>query len=489
MANVAFVRKDLKIFLKIYKLIRDCLLGENQVKKRTTDYLPRPNADDVSDENAARYSGYLERAVFYNVTGRTLGGMVGQIFIREPVIELPSQLDIIIEDANGSGISLVQSSKKAVGFVLGYGRAGLFTDYPDTGGSVTVKDLEDGDIRPTINLYAPWRIINWRTTLRGAKSILSLVVLSEMYVADDDGFEMKELEQFRVLRLGPSPENKAFPIEENVAKFTVEIWKSTDGAFAISETYQPKDSSGDYLLEIPFTFIGSENNDVEIDKAPLDDIASLNIAHYRNSADYEESSFIVGQPTPYFTGLTQEWVDGVLKGVITLGSRAAIPLPTGATAGLLQAAANIMPFEAMGHKENQMVALGAKLVEQKSVQRTATEANIEEASENSILSSSAKNVSEAYKFALEKCTEFMGLASEKITFELNTDFDLSSMTSEERSQVIAEWQGGALTFGEMRTALRKAGIATLDDEEAKAKIDAELDLDLDDDPKDKGADK
>lgn len=474
MPNVTFVRKDLKALLPLYYLIRDCIDGEVKVKKAKTKYLPKPNAEDESDENVKRYDAYLERAVFYNVSSRTLRGLVGQVFLREPVVEVPSLLDIVVEDANGGGVNIVQSSKKAVGYVLSHGRAGLFVDYPATEGVVSRAQLESGDIRPTINIYAPWRIINWRTISRGAKEILSLVVLSETYIDSDDGFEMKEVEQFRVLRLGKSDENGEEGIEEGEI-YTVEIWRKSGGKFGISEAYQPRDSSGATLKEIPFTFIGSENNDVEIDNPPLYDLASLNIAHYRNSADYEESCFIVGQPTPYFSGLSEEWVKNVMGGTVTLGSRGAVPLPEGGSAGLLQANENTMPKEGMEHKERQMVALGAKLVEQKSVQRTATEADIEATSESSTLASSAKNVSAAYTWGLEWCAVFAGTTETGIKFELNTDFDLATMTSQERAQVISEWQSGAITFREMRENLRKSGVATLDDEEAKEQIDNELD--------------
>jgi hypothetical protein len=146
-------------------------------------------------------------------------------------------------------------------------------------------------------------------------------------------------------------------------------------------------------------FIGSENNDANPDNPNMYDLASLNIAHYRNSADYEEACYIVGQPTPVLTGLTEQWYKDILGGCVNFGSRGGIPLPVGASADLLQASENTMIKEAMEIKERQMVALGAKLVEQKQVQRTAFETKVEATSEGSILSSSAKNVSNAFVWA------------------------------------------------------------------------------------------
>jgi hypothetical protein len=471
MPNVKHICSEIQPYLEIYRTIRDCINGQKKVKDAGDLYLPRPNAYDTSNENLARYRAYLERAVFYNVTGRTLAGLTGEIYKREPVIEVPENMKAIVENADGAGINLTQLSKKSSGYVLAYGRSGIFIDYPRTEGSVSRAELEAGDIRPTINAYAPYEIVNWRTTTRGAKEILSLVVLKEKYINCDDGFEYKVGESYRVLRLG-TVEDAMNGTEAN-GVYNVEIWRDRGKDMGVEEAYTPTGADGQPFREIPFIFIGSENNDQEIDKPPLYDMAVLNIAHYRNSADYEESSFIVGQPTPYFSGLTENWVSTVLKGEIQLGSRAAVPLPENGTAGLLQAKENIMPKEAMDHKEKQMLALGAKLVEQREIRRTATETVIQSASETSILTSSAKNVSEAYTRALEICQLFVGTSEGEVKFELNTEFQISSMSYQERLQLMQEWQAGLLAFPEAREALKKVGVATLDKEEAEKVIEEE----------------
>jgi len=473
MPNVAFIRPELSKLLPQYYLIRDCLSGEPTIKGARTVYLPMPNAEDQSKENKARYDSYLKRAVFYNVTRRTLNGLVGQVFMRDPVVKVPSLLNPIVENASGTGVSLLQQSKKALSLTLAYSRAGLLVDYPEVPeGGATIADLEAGRVRPTITTYSPQEIINWRLTERGAEEILSLVVLAESYTFADDGFEMKNAAQFRVLKL-----------DEN-GEYVMEVWsepqpsawdgsKTPKGNFQLSKVLRPRGADGLPLREIPFSFVGSENNDPQPDNPNLYDLASINVAHYRNSADYEESCFIVGQPTPVLTGLTEEWVKDVLKGTVAFGSRGGIPLPVGGDAKLLQATENTMIKEAMEAKERQMVALGAKLVEQKQVQRTAFEAKVEATSEGSTLSSTAKNVQAAYVWALKWCAKFVGVPDTAITFELNTDFDIARMTPEERAQAIKEWQGGAITFEEMRAVLRKSGTATEEDEQAKTKIAAE----------------
>lgn len=459
--NVDYVREEVLLELGKWEKIDDCLAGEVAVKGKTTKYLPKPNPEDDSEENRLRYDSYRERAVFYNVTRRTLDGLVGQVFMRDPVVEIPEPLKILLLDVDGGGVSLDQQAKKCLRYVMGPGRAGLLSDYPIVEGDTTKLDQERGFIRPTITLYRANQIINWRTITVGARKLLSLIVLREAYSLKDDGFCAEMAPQWRVLKLVKNPEGALI--------YTVEIWREKNAE--PFQVFVPADASGTPFDEIPFTFVGSMNNDAEVDESPLFDLASLNIGHYRNSADYEESCYICGQPTPYFAGLTKQWVDEVFKGKVMLGSRAAVPLPQGGTAGLLQVDTNTMPFEAMEHKERQMVALGAKLVDQKSVQRTLGEAQMETSAETSILATAAKNVAAAYTVGIKFCARFTGAPEEKILYELNTDFPAARMTPDERAQLISEWQTGGISYTEMRRHLRKAGVATQKDEIARAEAE------------------
>jgi len=171
------------------------------------------------------------------------------------------------------------------------------------------------------------------------------------------------------------------------------------------------------------------------------------------------------------TGLDQSWVDDVLKGQVHLGSRSAVPLPEGGSMGLVQASANSMPKEAMDTKERQMVALGAKLVENKNVQRTATEAGMDNASETSVLASAANNTAEAFRKALKWCMEFVGTSGE-VDFSLHTDFVNHTLNPQEQGALLSLWQNDVLTWDELRDNLKKASIAELANDEARDIIDA-----------------
>ena len=469
---VSHISRHLHNMRAQYELIADCLGGEKRIKYRRTLYLPMVRPEDISRENIKRYENFLRRAIFYNVAERTLEGLLGQIFMRDPQPDgVPTQLDPVIADANGEGVSLDQLAQKATKLDIAYGRAGLWVDYPPTTGATTVAQQNSGEIRATVHLYEPYKIINWHHKKVGAKKILDMVVLEEEYEAPvlDNIYASELKRQWRVLLLDSTKNNI----------YTVTVYREdAPNSPAIIEGqiqyFEPVDASGNNLTKLPFKFLGVNANDPDMDEPPMYSICSINIGHYRNSADYEESIHIHGQATPWAAGLTQSWLDDVLHGSLDFGAHGGIPLPTGATIGMLQAEANGIAKEAMDGKERQMVALGAKLVQQVEVQRTATEADQENTSEASVLSKIAKNVSAGFEWALGICGQFTipGFNPDKnhIKYSLNSEFDLVSLSAQERQELVAEWNAGAISWTEMRASLKQAGIATQENEIAKAEI-------------------
>lgn len=492
--GVEFVRYELERIAPDYQLLADCLEGERAVKGMVDNdvsshagvgvyatpralyrlgnvvnaaaarrYLPQPNATDSSDENASRYDAYVTRAMFYNATGRTLGGYLGQLFQRPPVVEVPEGLSVLAEDATGERVDLVQLMKETVAYVLPYGRAGLLADYPMVKGGLTKAERESGMVRPILRTYAPWNITNWRERQIGSARILELVVLREEYtIVAEDGFEMETHWQYRELALDDNGE------------YGVRIWRKDgdEGDYRVWRDWVwPTDAKGARFKRIPFFFIGSSNNDPKMDRPPFLDIAKVNISHYHNSADYEEACYMCGQPTPVFSGVTQEWYNEVLHGQIYLGSRASVALPEGGTAMLLQASANMMPFEAMQHKEKLLITLGARIAEKPDVMRTATEATLSAVETHSPLLSTAANVASAYVDALKVCAAFSGIESTAIKVEIMSEVTLQMLSTAEHQQQREDFIAGILTFEEIRHNLRRAGVATMPDADARTHYD------------------
>ena len=473
MPNVKFTRQEVRDATPEWTLVSDCVKGQEKVKSKGELYLPKPTGDLDPSYALERYNAYLTRASYYNATGRTTSGLVGQVFSKPPEIEITGPLEQYLSDIDGAGTSLVQQSKVTLQQNVSTGHGGLLVDYPNARGKVaTLADTQSKRLRPRILNVEATRIINWRMVNIGGESKLEMVMITEDKAITDDGYEIKLEPRWRELRLNQS---------EDGLFVTVTVWKQNDGEspnnvedFIIESGPDKLIADGKDMDTIPFVFFGALNNEPTIDKPPMLDLANINIAHYRNSADYEESIFIVGQPTPVFTGLTQDWVNNNIAGKVILGSRSAIGLPEGATAELLQASPNSMPYEGMKQKEEQMKSIGAKLIEPGFTKTTATQVLVDASSESSILTTATENVSVAYTVALGFFAKFLGGSEPTITFELNTDYDVDRMDAQERAQLLLEWQGGAITWEEMRGSLRLAGVATEEDDIAKSQIAREI---------------
>lgn len=446
-----------------WRAIDDAVAGQAAIKDGGELYLPRPNPADKSKEAADRYQQYLKRAVYYNIPRRTVETLVGAAFRKRPVLdEIPARLEIVGDDIDGAGVSIYQQSQAALCGVLAVGRAGLLVDYPQTAGGASVADLESGAIRPTVVLYRARDIINWRTTRVGARNLLSLVVLAETHSVFD-GFIESHQRQYRVLRLTD-------------AGYQQEVWRKNETSGEWELVGGPAtilDSAGRPWTEIPFAFVGATNNDHNVDESPLEDIANIAIAHYRNSADYEEAAFLCGQPQPWINGLSEEWRDWMQTQGLYLGSRSPILLPAGGAFDIAQAAPNMTAMEAMAHKEQIMAALGARLLTPGGAVKTATQAQGEQEAEHSVLSLAASNVSEAYTKALQWMGMFIG--AEGGSYKINQEFTAPTIDPNMLANQLAAVLAGQMPQSQFWRNLKAAGLMDpeADDEDLREELSAQ----------------
>jgi hypothetical protein len=467
MADVSTPNSEFTKAEQRWRLIEDACAGEDAVKAAGEKYLPTLNPTDKGTENRLRNEDYRKRAVYYNASGRTLRSLTGLAFVKSPEITVPAALDAVKEDADGAGQTLIQHMHATLSQVLKTGRAGLLTDFPKTEKPTSRADEVTNGIRPTVTFYDALSIINWRTTKIGAEVKLSLVVLSETHI-EPDGFAEKEVPQFRVLRL-------------DAGLYSVELWrKKKDDAtgkedWVIHDQFAPVDGASTRLDFIPFTFVGSENNGTAVNPAPMYDIASLNLAHYRNSADYEDSAHLCGQPQIVIAGLDEQWRDHLEKSGIYLGSRAILPLPTGANANMLQASPNTLCKEAMDSKEKQLASLGARLLTADSSSvKTATQQSSEDATAHSVLSLCCDNVSAAYKLTLTWVGVFANVTGDPAV-GIPTEFTKFTIASDELNSIMHGVQSGLIPKSDFWSRLRQAGV--IDPEKTDDEIREELESD------------
>ena len=391
----------------------------------------------------AKYVNYLFRSLFFGFTRRTLNAAVGALFRKPPQVALPPQIEYLINNTDGAGMGLVQQAKELANGVWRHGRAGLLVELPRSYGPSSVAQLQ-GCMGPGFMLYDHYSVINWKTTGEGAQERLSLVVLREEFDQDPDGFAHKKGERYRVLRLVDGA-------------YVQQVW-TQDGDGWLYEEFFPTEG-GQLMGNIPFYPCGSANNSIHVQPLPLEDMCEVNLAHYRNSADLEESGHICGQPT--LVVAPGQTMDGdqfaqANPGGVVIGSTRGINVGAGGSAELLQAAENSMIRQMMLDKEQQAIMIGAQLITQGSNQ-TAEAARIGSASDSSVMATIADNISDAYFDALRQCALFVGANADDVQFTINRDFWARPMTAQDRQVWAADVMSGTLPMTAYYAALRRAG--------------------------------
>ncbi|EKY3200679.1 DUF4055 domain-containing protein [Cronobacter turicensis] len=433
--DITFERPEHRAACELWTMVRDVCRGSDAIKRKGSVYLPMLDPTDKSARNRKRNEDYRARAVFYTITGNTKIGLLGMAFRKDPTFSAPEKLGYLVDNADGAGTSIYQQSQSVLENVLEAGRHGLYVDY-----------AEDGE-RAIILSYQAENIINWRTERINGRNHLVLVVLREC-VEIPDGYGYKDLIQYRELAL-------------ERGRFVCRVWRRSgetrSGPYEISSEYYPRPKGEQYWDEIPFTFVGAQNNDETIDESPLAALAEINLGHYRNSADYEDSVFFCGQIQPWISGLDTLWRDNLEKQKVKVGSRSPLLLPKEGSFGYAQAQPNMLAKEAMDSKRDYMIALGARLIEQNGSTKTATQASGEQSASTSVLGICVSNVSEAYSRVANWCSRYMG-QKQNAKYAVNQEFIARVADSGMISAIVSAWQTGALRDTDMVRVLQRLDI-------------------------------
>lgn len=383
-------------------------------------------AVDLSD--TIRSTQYREDAILTNFTRLTKEGLTGLVFRKDGRYAIPAELEYMEDDATGYMLGLNQLSQKIIGEVLETGRYGLLVDVVDN----------VAQIKP----YVAESIINWRYN---EQHKLVLVVLKEcLDGVGEDGFSWKQIVQYRALMLQDG-------------QYIQAIYDNTGELVSV---VTPTDYNGVAFDRIPFVFVGAENNDAYVDNIPLYDLTMLNLGHYKASADLMESMFICGQPVPVVnTGLMGEeaFRDANPNGLV-IGSRRGVVLSEGGDFKIVQVGANTLPQQVMVDIERQAAAIGARLISPAGGRETAEAARIRYGSQNSVLYTITKNISQAIEQCIWYASMYMMESPVYVEYQLNDQFYEESADPQLIAQQIMLLDRGLMSGSEIRENLQRAGV-------------------------------
>lgn len=458
--------------LPCWQMMNDVCNGEQAVKDKRQLYLPMPNPNDTSSENKERYKQYLQRAVFLEVTKDTLDKYTGQAFATDPVLTVDDELNYLKYDADGNGVTIYQVAQQMFIAQMQYGRCGLLVEFSQSLPDLSQQDVEQFDLTAKIKLYDAFSIVNWQVS----NNQLTMLVLKETVekINDKDPFVSEQKEQYRHLFL------------DDNGKCAVQVWQEIDRKWqVVGDVLYPTDNKGNELNFIPFVVVGSDTNSWAVQSVPLESLARLNLAHYRNSADYEDSVFRCGQAQPVLTGVSNDRLRYFEEKGIFIGSATALMLEAGGNFQFVQASANSLASEAMEKKYTNMLHLGAKLVEPSSANKTATQASQDSSVQNSVASMCIVNLNEAMQRALQMIYRLYNKPFVNVLFKAKQEFSSPIADSGVLQTLSTLVQAGFAPKSVIYDYLRSHNLinAELSDDDIAGMIESDLPLGYIDDTK------
>lgn len=446
--------------------LRDVIAGQEAIHKAGVKYLPMLSGQSVDD-----YKAYLKRALFYGATARTVDGLSGMVFRKDPQIKIPAGVEAFKDDITLDGMSLLGFAEEIVDDAIAVGRAGILVDHPTVGEGTTKAVAEAANIRPFLKHYAAENIFNWKVEGRNNAQVLTQVRLWEMRAVGSDEFDEAVEKQIRVLDLEPVTNRyrQRIFIEDKKAGEVNKVWVQLGADVFPLMNGAPIDF-------IPFYFVGVKNGTAKTEKPPLIDLANVNLSHYVSTADLEHGAHFTGLPTAVITGHAEDETDKGQEYRIGAATAWIFPNP--------ETKVEYLEFQGQGleslekrieKKEQQMAFLGARMLtpEKKSAE-TAETAQIHRMGEISVLSSLAGSVSASIEAALMFMAKWSGNDGE-VSFALNKDFIGAAMTPQELEALLKAWQAGGIAFADLLENLKRGEIVRDDRtaEEIRSEVETE----------------
>lgn len=495
----AWAHPQVRYWGPTWTVIRDCLLGDQEIKDKAEVYLPR-----MADMDDDEYNRYLDAAVFFNMTARTVNALVGTIFQRLPKLEgVPKKLEEAMAKAIWNGVSLNSFLTNAAEGLIAMGRYGVLVDMPADGGTPFIRgydceNIVDWQMDWVNGRYVPVQIIlrefieiNTRTVgeIRKYKIIyrvLSLDMGGQQLITTPSNTNPTLSEQsvevvgthLSVIKTngGSLPIQASPVVEERADPVYRQYIYTVDNITSPLNTVTPEivtpTNRGNTLDFIPFMFIGAKDNTTEVDRPPAADIARLNLAHYRAYAHLEHGRYYCAMPIYYVQVMPHSE-----KAEYILGPSRVWEVAAGEKPGILEFNGQGLKFleSSLQQKEEQIAMIGGRLAGglARSVSESDNQAQIKESNERALLTKVINNLQDGMAEALKWWAWWQDQPEAKPTVDLNAEFIFDNLGAREIRAAHQMYADGVIPVTVLHQYLQKAGLVPewMDADEFKSMLD------------------
>jgi len=391
------------------QIVRDVNAGNERIRECAQTYLPQDPGED-----AKNYQIRLERSVFFNVFAKTVQGLTGFVFSKDPTLgeDVPAIIETHAENIDLAGAHIDVFVRDLFQDALVAGHAAILVEYPATGGSQSHRD-EQGPAAPIRPYWVPIKkddIVSWRTAVIDGRTVLTQLVIRECGTVPSGEFGEQEQTRYRVFFV------------DDAGNVRFRLLEITDR----KEVREVEAGSYPTQVEIPVAeIITSGRQSLFESQPPLLDLAYLNIAHYQQWSDRATSMHKTCVPIYVETG-----TDPNEEGPLVIGPNTARRFTNpdadakyvthdGAALGECR--------QALDELKSDMAVLGlAMLSPQKRVAETADAKRIDKAASDSQLGVSARGLQDGIERALGFHARYLKLPDGG-SIEINRDFEATVM--------------------------------------------------------------
>ncbi len=277
MVHAVRKQSDAAAALNKYCDLIDALLGGTDAMRAAGKlYLPQwPGEDDKA--HATR----LAVATLFPAYQRTIEVLGAKPFSKPVTFgkDVPAKIQKLCEDVDRQGRNLHAFLAEVGQEALGYGFSGILVDYPPTKDKdgnplyVTKADEDSAGVRPYFVQIHPRCILGWLSD----KSGLTQLRLLESVEVPDGVFDVKTIEQVRVLRRG-----------------AWETWRKVEGKG--NDDWAPHESGVTTLKGIPFVPVYGNRLGFMMARPALLELAHANVEHWQSKSDQQNILHVARVP-------------------------------------------------------------------------------------------------------------------------------------------------------------------------------------------------
>lgn len=221
-------------------------------------------------ETNEAYATRLATATLFPAFARTVEVLSAKPFSRRVTLaDLPSRVEEWCEDVDLQGRDLHSFAGAMFRHALSYGIGGVLVDYPRVTGVRTQADEMASGVRPYFVEVPAASILGWRSARINGSEVLTQFRFLEVITEPDGPFKDVTIEQVRVLYPG-----------------RWEVWREDKSAHD-GDRWRLFDEGVTTLRRIPFVPFFADRMGFMTGRAPLNELAHMNVEHWQSKSDQQ----------------------------------------------------------------------------------------------------------------------------------------------------------------------------------------------------------